>query len=119
MDTDESKREEQALDALIAASLRRVDSDRDVTQGEIHPFIEGDVILHPDDKQAMQKLGPDVIQNITSGQCSSSLDGKGMGDEVQESSSLFLAMNRKNAQNDLDETARREMERKRKELLGN
>ena len=118
MQIDGSKREERALDALIAASLRLVDSGREVTEDEIRPFIEGEVQLQPEDERAIEMLGTNVIENITRGQCSGSHAKDCDAGDIEDLSPLCVAMNRKNAQNKLDEVTRKEIERKRRELLG-
>jgi type I restriction enzyme S subunit len=57
---------EKAIEALISASLRAPDKETEVTQEEINRYVDQHVTLNSEDKTALEKSKPDVMQAIKS-----------------------------------------------------
>jgi hypothetical protein len=58
--------QEKAVEALIAASLRAPDKETEVTREEISRYVEQSVTLSSEDKAALEKSKPGVMQAIKS-----------------------------------------------------
>jgi len=56
--------QEKAVEALIAASLRAPDKETEVTQEEISRYVDQHVTLSSEDKAALEKSKPGVMQAI-------------------------------------------------------
>jgi type I restriction enzyme S subunit len=61
-----AKAQEKAVEALIAASLRAPDKETEVTQEEINRYVDQRVTLNSEDKTALEKSKPGVMQAIKS-----------------------------------------------------
>ena len=117
--SSEHTNEERALDALMAAAFRVEDVERPVSEEEARRMAESQPALSPEDEQVVAAMGPDFVDRLLE----SAEDrnpgieklGKSLDVEIKEA---YAAMNRGREGNDLDEKAREEIERKRRELLG-
>jgi type I restriction enzyme S subunit len=64
MTPEEAKAHENALEALIGASLRAPDKETEVTDEEISRYVDQHVTLSSEDKAALEKAKPGVLQAI-------------------------------------------------------
>ena len=58
--------QEKAIEALIGASLRAPDKETEVTKEEVSRYVEQRVTLSSEDKAALEKSKPGVMQAIKS-----------------------------------------------------
>ena len=114
-----TKAQEEALEALIAASLRAPDRDAEVTEEEINRYVEQRVTLNSEDREALEKSKPGLMQAIEQ-----ILQGKEPEEQdcnarpsKAERAELCSAMNRKNTTDEFSQLTESELDRKRKELL--
>jgi hypothetical protein len=108
-------REDRAVDALIAAALRQAEFN-EPTDEEIQRFLANVPPLSPAGKAALNASGTDIVQRIT--RASASRPNTGRVAPVEEDvSPLYMAMNRKNASDEMDASTKEELEKKRREAL--
>lgn len=105
-------REEMALDALLAASLRQPE-EAPVTDEEIGVFSESKAPLSEEAKAALKHIGPDAVRRLVLSQDQAETTEM---DDVA-SAPLYAAMNRKNAAGQHNPKTEEELENKRKEIL--
>lgn len=117
-DTD-PKSEDRAIDALMAAAFRLSRSDEPLTEKESEKLAANPPQLSPEDEAAIESLGPDFVHRLLhKAQTEKSIVGQEpvvLGREIEEA---YAAMNRGKHDDSLSEQTRREIERKRRELLG-
>jgi hypothetical protein len=105
-------REELALDALMAALLRQLETSPP-TEKEIRDFLKTEKPLSPEAKAAIKRLGPDVVNRlILARNRSVTAESK-----QSESAPVFAAMNRKNVSGRHNPETEEELRRKRIEIL--
>jgi len=115
----DNKSEDKAIDALMAAAFRLSGSDRPMTEKEAKELAANPPKLSPEDEEMMASMGADFVDRILQ-QCNSdkveSMDTRfTLDSEIRDA---YMAMNRGNKDDDLSEETKREIERKRRELLG-
>ena len=117
--SSEHTNEERALDALMAAAFRAEDEDRPYGQEEASRILEEPPALSPEDEQIVAAMGDHFVEALLrSAETGTPEMGDGheaMDEEIDEA---YAAMNRGREGDGLDEEALREIERKRRELLG-
>jgi hypothetical protein len=117
--SSEHTNEELALDALMAAAFRAEDQERPVSEEEARRIIEKPPALSPEDEEVMAAMGPDFVEKLLSSTDAGGPGAKEHGEVLDaEIEEAYAAMNRGRKGEDLDEKAREEIERKRRELLG-
>lgn len=116
--SDQDK-EEKALDALMAAAFRLGGRDEPVTEEEAERLVRNPPELSSEDKAAIDSLEPDFVEHL--------LKQSGSGEPAppgaepvldEELEDALAAMHRGKEGEELSDEARREIERKRRELLG-
>jgi len=117
--SSENTNEERALDALMAAAFRAEDIERPLSDEEARRIMENPPALSPEDEQVLAAMGPDFVDKLLKSAGAGSRD-VGEAHEVvdAEIEEAYAAMNRGREGGELDEKARKEIERKRRELLG-
>jgi len=108
-------REDRAVDALVAAALRQAEFN-EPTDEEIQKFLANVPPVSPEGKTALDALRPDIVQRITQAS-SRHLPSARAPQAEEELSPLYMAMNRKNASDEMDARTKEELEKKRKEAL--
>lgn len=118
-ESSEHSKEQKALDALMAAAFRAEDADSPVTEEEARAILENSPVLSPEDEKGLAGLGPDFVDNLL---VSADTDTSALGERRQvldrEIEDAYAAMHRGKEGEELDEKSRREIEKKRRELLG-
>jgi hypothetical protein len=118
MTQENTRAQEIAIEALIAASLRVPDEGTEVTEEEINRFVNQQVTLNQEDEAALERSKPQAMQAI-----SEILKGKEQINCINKTRSSkaekleFAAMNRKNATNEFSALTDSELDRKRKEMI--
>jgi len=113
--TGDSSREDQALDALIAAAFRQ-DACAELTLKEL---LKLETALGPEDRAALSRLGSDLVQRIVEGRRSArpgNLESPADTAAGHCDAEIAGAMFRGDDGGRLTDAAREEMERKLKEL---
>src|ERR1041385_828074 len=96
MSTPQQDREDRAVDALIAAALRRAELN-EPTDEDIQRFLADAPPASPEGKAALDALGPDIIQQITQTPGASKQPRSVPAIQADEElSPLYMDMNRKN-----------------------
>ena len=118
MEDRNSKHENEALDALMAAAFRMPTPDETTDCEEALNFAKTEPHLSPDDEAAIQSLGVDFVEEllVEGARKLSSKDGESNWD--REIEDAYAAMNRGNVDESLSDQTRQEIEKKRRELLG-
>jgi len=111
MNDEKLNREEQALDALMAAALRQPE-ETEPTRDEIEKFLRKPKHLSAEAKRALEKLGPNVVERLIFAQTSPQDQEAELVD-----TGLYAAMHRKNKTGKHDPKTEAELEKKRKEIL--
>lgn len=115
----EHTKEERALDALMAAAFRAEDPERRVNEEEARRIVENPPALSPEDEEVVTAMGSDFVQKLLGSAEAGRQDAAGLGEALDaEIEEAYAAMNRGRKGEDLDEKALEEIERKRRELLG-
>ncbi|MCB9950008.1 MAG: hypothetical protein H6824_03415 [Planctomycetaceae bacterium] len=107
----ELDREDQALDALIAAAFRQEDSG----DLDMEALKKAKRFLTAEDRQVLEKLGDDFVERVMNGTRESKATSIWKESETLHDEELASAMNRGD-EDDLTDAAREEMERKLREL---
>lgn len=111
--------EDRALDALMAAAFRAEEPDKEVTLGEAKKLTEDTSALSPEDEAAFASLGPDFVQRLLSQQGfkepTPGEEHEALDEKMEEACAM---MNRGRKGDEVSEETLREIERKRRELLG-
>ena len=55
---------DQAIEALVAASLREPDKETELTEEETYRYVDQRVTLSSEDEEALRKSKADVIQKM-------------------------------------------------------
>lgn len=109
----ENDREDQALDALIAAAFHQASCD----DMDLNALREAQTGLTPEDREALDKLGNDLVARIMAGEWLPQHLPEPPGTcDPGAKSELAGAMHRGEEGDDLTDAAREEMERKLREL---
>jgi len=111
MNNEKNNREDQALDALMAAALRQPE-EVEPSAEEIKKFLQRPKPISAEAKRALQKLGPNVVERLILAQTST----QGQESELVDTG-LYAAMHRKNKSGKHDPKTEAELEKKRKEIL--
>ena len=109
-DDQKPNREEKAIDALITGALHSW-SPKDVSEAEVNEFLSSRVELTDSEKATLRRVHEQFLACQQSAEVASEL----VGEQTMES--LYMAMNRENAKDQVPEAAREELERKRAALL--
>ncbi len=104
-------REDQALDALIAAAFRQ----EDFGDLDMEALKKAERFLTAEDRQVLENLGDDFVERVTNGTWESMATSTWKEPESVHDEELAAAMNRGD-EDDLTDAAREEMERKLREL---
>jgi hypothetical protein len=110
--------QDEAVEALIAASLRAPVKEQEVTKEEIRRYVDQQVTLNSDDEAALEKSKLETVRaigNILRGntQIKKCITGETENNHPEK----FVAMNRKNSANEFSQITDSELDRKRKEML--
>jgi hypothetical protein len=117
--SSEHTNEERALDALMAAAFRAEDIERPVSVEEARHIVENPPALSPEDEEVVAAMRPDFVEKLLKSVEVGSPDAEEVGEVLDaEIEEAYAAMNRGQKGDELDEKAREEIERKRRELLG-
>ena len=117
--SNEHTNEERALDALMAAAFRVEDAERPVSEEEARRMAESPPALSPEDEEVVAAIGPDFVDRLLESAEDRSPGTEKLGESLDvEIKEAYAAMNRGREGDDLDDKAREEIERKRRELLG-
>lgn len=115
----ERKSDERALDALMAAAFRISGSDEPMSEKEAQRLAANPPRLSPEDEAAIASLGTDFVdrlsQRVETEKHNVEEDRGTLDQEIEEA---YAAMNRGKGADELSEQTRREIEKKRRELLG-
>lgn len=114
----DSKRENEALDALMAAAFRISTPDETTNCEEAQNLAISKPKLSPDDEAAIKSLGPNFVERLLIEGTLELSRNKGVNNWDREIEDAYAAMNRGNADESLSDQTRQEIERKRQELLG-
>jgi hypothetical protein len=119
LENDKKKSEERALDALMAAAFCACGSDEPLTEEEAEKLAAHPPRLSDEDEAAIASLGPDLVERLL--EQSKTKTHKYTEEQTiieKEIEEAYIAMNRQLGDKDLSDETRREIERKRRELLG-
>jgi len=108
--------EDNALDALMAAAFRLPVIDETSDEKEATRLAASTPRLSNEDETAIASLSPDFIDYLLDKE--KGHRPRKIADLSQEISEAYAAMNRGNLDAELSEQTHREIEKKRKELLG-
>ena len=106
----ELNREDQALDALIAAAFRQ----EEFGDLDMETLKKAERFLTAEDRQVLDNLGDDFVDRVTDGTRETQIRSPWEQSEEAHADELAAAMNR--GDEDLTDVARDEMERKLREL---
>jgi hypothetical protein len=110
-----NKREEDALAALVSASLHL--TGEDISDEEVELFLKHSHDLPPQYMAALDALGANIFEQLT-GSVSHSSSAEAPDTDVREQiSELSMAMNRKNAEDKFSQETEEELERQRSEII--
>jgi len=119
LENDKNKSEERALDALMAAAFRTCGSDEPLTEEEAEKLAAQPPKLSNEDEAAIASFGIDLVDRLLE---QSKAETRKYTEEhitiEKEIEEAYFAMNRQLGDKDLSGETRREIERKRQELLG-
>jgi len=119
LQNDKKKSEERAIDALMAAAFRVCNSDETVSEKEAERLAAHPPRLSEEDEAAIESLGSDFVKKLlerSDTEIPHDIEKRIiMEKEIEEA---YAAMNRQLGDKDLSDETRREIERKRRELLG-
>ena len=117
-DTD-PKSEDRAIDALMAAAFRISRPDELLSEEEAEKLAARPPRLSQEDEEAISSLGPDFVHNLLQkAQAEKPVNKREQGILDREIEEAYAAMNRGKHDDSLSEQTRREIEKKRRELLG-
>ena len=110
--SNERNREDQALNALIAAAFRQVDC------GDLTPedLSKAEAALSREDLQALDNLGDDIVDKIVNDQFEPRTNSHKPEMLEAPEEELAGAMHRGEGEDELTDAAKEEMERKLREL---
>jgi hypothetical protein len=112
-------REDRALDALMAAAFRLADGGKPMTEAEAKRFARNPPELPPEDEAALRSLRDDFVDRLIKQRGPATLPAPCAGQVPDEEiEQAYAAMHRGKEGDELSDEARREIERKRRELLG-
>jgi hypothetical protein len=106
---DMPEREAKALDALIAGALLPECKSQNLSATELDALLAGKYCTLPEDQAALNVAGNPFLNRAPARPTAAPSVPLG---------TLAMAMNRKNAVDQLSEQTRKELERKARELLG-
>ena len=106
-------REDSALDALLAASLRL--SDQDVCQEQVNLFLKHGAELPSAYLRVLEERGADAADNIIATVRDSAQPRGQSKPSPQATRELYMAMNRKNLEDKHSMETEQELERRRRE----
>lgn len=113
---DPRSREDRALDALIAATIRHAELN-DVSASDVEAFCARPTALSAESRRAIAALGPNVVQKIVAGiRHDCSVPASCLRETVAPPQ--YVAMNRKDPKEKPDAVTEAELTRLRKKLLG-
>jgi hypothetical protein len=118
MENSNSKRENEALDALMAAAFRMSTPDEKTDGEEAMKLAGAKPKFCPDDEAAIKSLGPDFVEKLLVDGARKLPEKGGATSGDREIEDAYAAMNRGNVDESLSDQTRQEIERKRQELLG-
>jgi hypothetical protein len=110
----EYTREDLAKDALIAAALRAVEFKKEVSENDILLYSTNSPELSAEDKTSLASLGTDLFAKSSKSTRTQPAKAPTINNVTLEES--IMAMNRKNADDNISEETKEEIERKRVEL---
>lgn len=110
-----NKREEDALAALISASLHLTGDH--VSDEEVELFLKHSHDLPPEYMAALDALGANIVEGLAASVAGFSSAGKPSAYVRDQVSELHTAMNRKNAEDRHSQKTEEELERRRREIL--
>ena len=113
---DNTNKDERALEALLAAAFR-LDPPDDVSDEEAKAIFQQPVRLSKEDEEAIESWGTDFVEKLLESQNPISSDTPQSINVDEELKQEYFAMNRDKDGSDLDDEARREIDRRRKEIL--
>lgn len=120
--TDINKKDERALEALLAAAFR-LDFPEDISDEEAKRIFDQPAQLSPELKNACESWGTDFIDKLIKGQKTSSEKHQqdiSVDQELEQdyfAMNCDFAMNRDKDGNGLDEETRRKIDEERKKAL--
>jgi hypothetical protein len=118
MEYFEKESENRALDALLAAAFRLPLTDETTSEDEAEKIAVNPPELSPEDEKAISTLGPNFVKELPE-RAARPRERRIESNFENEIKEAYAAMNRGNIDENLSEKTRQEIERKRRELLGN
>jgi hypothetical protein len=119
LENNKRKSEERALDALMTAAFRACSPGEPLTKEEAEKLAAHPPRLSDEDEAAIASLGSDLVEKLL--EQSKTRTHKYTEEQTnieKEIEEAYIAMNRQLGDKDLSDETRREIERKRRELLG-
>ena len=115
---NDQEREDRALEALLAAAFR-IDADRPIDEQEAAELMKNPPCLSKEDQAETDSWGDDLVDRLlTQGKIVSERGEAQEGTLDPAISQAYMAMHRGKEGEELSEEAKEEIERKRRELLG-
>ena len=118
MEKSNSKRENEALDALMAAAFRMSTPDERTDCEEAMKLAEAKPKFSPDDEAAIKSLGQDFVGKLIIEGDRKLPKEEGATSLDREIEDAYAAMNRGSGDESMSDQTSQEIERKRQELLG-
>ena len=113
---DNTNKNERALEALLAAAFR-LNLPEEISNEQAEKFFQQPSGVSQEDKEAINSWGTDFIENLLENQRPISNDHSQDIHVNEELKKEYFAMNRDKDGSDLDDEVRREIEKKRKDIL--
>lgn len=113
---DNTNKNERALEALLAAAFR-LNLPEEISNEQAEKFFQQPSGVSQEDREAINSWGTDFIENLLENQRPISNDHSQDIHVNEELKKEYFAMNRDKDGSDLDDEVRREIEKKRKDIL--
>jgi hypothetical protein len=116
MSDAETKKDERALEALLAAAFR-LDCPEEVSADDAEAMFKKPVRLSKEDREAIESWGTGFVEGLIKGQKLVSEEQKGQIEISKELAQESYALNRDKEGTGLDEKTRRKIDEERKRTL--
>ena len=110
--------EDKALDALMAAAFRLGEADKSISADEAEELVDNPPAFSPEDEVVLASLDSAFVENLVCSEEKTPHISESSEVIDQELEEVCGAMNRGPGEQNLSDETLREIERKRRELLG-